>query len=187
MHVRKVRTRLTIHLLIFSSSSKEGKRKCSFPSQILREKGTKKGGEVPMSAFMVADTTINYVVNWLRREIDRLPIISHKLKYVGFDTGGSDWAERLGQAMFQLNIEAVNDRYGSSEAARFRKLDYRFEHTEAVSLMQVLKSLQCWLYQCNEGDVPTTELYGLLDTDVQMYLMDTIITKLPEYEEATWG
>jgi hypothetical protein len=53
--------------------------------------------------------------------------------------------------------------------------------------MQVLKSLQCWLYQCNEGDVPTTELYGLFDTDVQMYLMDTIITKLPEYEEATWG
>jgi hypothetical protein len=140
-----------------------------------------------MSAFMVADNTINYVVNWLRREIDRLPIISHKLKGVGFDTSVPGWAERLGQAMFLLNSKAVEARYGNGEAARFRKLDYRFEHTEAVSLMQVLKSLQCWLYQCNEGDIPTNELYGLLDTDVQLYLMDTIITKLPEYEEAAWG
>jgi hypothetical protein len=27
-----------------------------------------------MSAFIVADKTINYVVNWLRREIDRLRV-----------------------------------------------------------------------------------------------------------------
>jgi hypothetical protein len=140
-----------------------------------------------MSAFMVADKTINYIVNWLRREIERLPIISQKLKEAGFDTSVPGWAEKLGQAMFQLNTEAVNARYGNGQAEKFRKLDYRFEHTEAVSLMQVLKSLQCWVYQCNEGDVPTTELYGLLDTDVQMYLMDTIITKLPEYEKANWG
>jgi hypothetical protein len=140
-----------------------------------------------MSAFMVEDKTINYVVNWLRREIDRLPIISHKLKTVGFDTGESGWAEKLGQAMFQLNRNAVDARYGNGEAAKFRQLDYRFEHTEAVSLMQVLKSLQCWLYQCTEGDVPETALFGLFDTDVQMYLMDKIITALPEYEQADWG
>jgi hypothetical protein len=140
-----------------------------------------------MSAFMVKDKMINYVVNWLRREIDRLPIIAHKLKEVGFDMSQAGWAERLGQEMFLLNIKAVNARYGSGEAARFRKLDYRFDHTEAVSLMQLLKSLQCWLYQCNEGDVPESALYGLFDTDVQLYLMDTIISKLPEYEEAEWG
>jgi hypothetical protein len=164
---------------------REGK---GFPSQktILTEEN-RKGGELPMSAFMVADKTINYVVNWLRREIDRLPLISHKLKEVGFDTGVPGWAEKLGQAMFQLNIIAVDARYGNGEAGKFRKLDYHFEHTEAVSLMQVLKSLQCWLYQCNEGDVPETELYGFFDTDVQMYLMDKIITALPEYEEAEWG
>jgi hypothetical protein len=140
-----------------------------------------------MSAFMVADTTINNVVNWLRRNIDQFSIIPHKLKEVGFDTSESGWAERLGYAMFQLNIEAVEARYGKGEAAKFRQLDYRFKHTEAVSLMQVLKSLRCWLYQCNEGDVPETELYGLFDTDVQMYLMGKIITALPEYEKAEWG
>jgi hypothetical protein len=142
-----------------------------------------------MSAFMVNDTAINYVVNWLRRNRDQFSfsVIPHKLKELGFDTSVAGWAERLGQAMFQLNIDAVEARYGSGEAVKFRQLDYRFEHTEAVSLMQVLKSLQCWLYQCNEGAVPETELYGLFDTDVQMFLMGKIITSLPEYEEADWG
>jgi hypothetical protein len=140
-----------------------------------------------MSAFMVADTTINYIVNWLRREIDRLPVISQKLKAAGFDTSTSDWAERLGYAMFLLNIKAVDTRYGNAQAEKFRKLDYRFEHTEAVSLVQVLKSLECWLYQCCEGEVRETALYTLFGSDVRLYLMSKIIDGMPEYEEADWG
>jgi hypothetical protein len=140
-----------------------------------------------MSAFMVEDKTINYVVNWLRRNIDQLSLIPHKLKELGVDTSAEGWAERLGQAMFQLNVNGVDRRYGFGAAAKFRKLGYRFEHTEPVSLVQVLKSLRCWLYQCNEGDVSETALYGLFDNDVQLYLMSKIIDALPEYQNAYWG
>jgi hypothetical protein len=146
-----------------------------------------KGGEYPLSAFMVEDKTINYIVNWLRRNIDQFSLIPHKLKELGFDTSADGWAERLGQAMFQLNVNAVDSRYRFGAAAKFRKLGYRFEHTEAVSLVQVLKSLQCWLYQCNEGDIPETALYELFADDIQLSLMDKIITALPEYEKAYWG
>jgi hypothetical protein len=89
--------------------------------------------------------------------------------------------------MFQLNINAVDARYGSGEAMKFRKLDYRYEVIEPVPLVQVLKSLQCWLYQCNEGAVPETALYQLFDNDVQLYLMNEIIDTLPEYQNAVWG
>jgi hypothetical protein len=65
-----------------------------------------------MSAFLVADNTINYVVNWLRREEDRLYLFTGKLQKLGFNPSNAGWAERLGHAMFQLNIKAVNDRYG---------------------------------------------------------------------------
>ena len=140
-----------------------------------------------MSAFIVADKTINNVVNWLQREIDHLSLIPDKLQKLGVDTTEDGWAERLGYAMFQLNINAVDARYGNGEAKKFRKLDYRYQVTIPVPLVQVLKSLQCWLYQCNEGDVPTTALYGLFDTDVQMYLMSKIIDTLPEYQHAEWG
>jgi hypothetical protein len=142
-----------------------------------------------MSAYIVADKTINTVVNWLRRDVDldRFSHIPHKLTELGFDTGRSGWAERLGYAMFQLNIIVVAVRYGSDEARKSRPLTYRYEVIEPVPLVQVLKSLQCWLYQCNEKDIPTTALYTLFDNDVQVYLMTEIIDTLPEYQHAVWG
>jgi hypothetical protein len=95
----------------------------------------RKEGETKMSAYIVADKTINNVVNWLRRKIDELTVIPPKLKEVGIDTNIPGWEEILGHEMFQLNIKAVDARYGSDEAVTFRKLDYRFEHTDAVSLV----------------------------------------------------
>jgi hypothetical protein len=140
-----------------------------------------------MSAFIVADKTINHIVNWLRREKFLVSAIPYKLKGLGFDTGKAGWAERLGYAMFQLNVIAVEARYGSGEAKRFRPLDYRYEVTHTVPLVQVLKSLQCWLYQCCEGEAPETALYQLFDHDVRVYLMGKIISQLPEYQRAEWG
>jgi hypothetical protein len=140
-----------------------------------------------MSAFIVEDKTINNVVNWLRREIDRLSFIPDKLQKLGFDTTEDGWAERLGYAMFQLNINAVDARYGNRETEKFRKLDYRYQVTVPVPLVPVLKSLQCWLYQCSGGAVPETEMYQLFDNEVQLYLMTEIIDTLPEYQNAVWG
>jgi hypothetical protein len=109
-----------------------------------------------MSAYIVADKTINNIVNWLRRDVDldRFSHIPHKLTELGFDTGKSGWEERLGYAMFQLNVIAVDIRYGSDKVRKFRPLTYRYEVTEPMPLVQVLKSLHCWLYQCSEGDIP---------------------------------
>ncbi len=140
-----------------------------------------------MSAFMVEDRTINYVVNWLRREIESFSLLPKKLKELRIDPNEAGWAEKLGQQMFQLNIAAVDSRYGSGQAATFRTLDYRYQVTEPVPLVQVLKSLQCWLYQCCEGGEPASVLYTLFDTDVRVYLMSKIISMLPEYEDAYWG
>jgi hypothetical protein len=143
-----------------------------------------------MSAFIVADKTINTIVHWLDRALEETygtTIIRQKLLEQGFDASEAGWTDRLGYAMFQLNVIAVDARYGSGEAKRFRPLDYHYEVPESVPLVQVLKSLQCWLYQCNEGDVPTTALYMLFDTEVQLYLMTEIIDTLPEYQHAYWG
>jgi hypothetical protein len=143
-----------------------------------------------MSAYIVADKTINNIVNWLGRELEEIYgtiIIRQKLLELGVDPSIVGWAEILGHEMFLLNIKAVDTRYGSGEARKFRPLDYHYEVTEPIPMVQVLKSLQCWLYQCNEGDIPTTALYMLFDNDVQVYLMTEIIDTLPEYQHAVWG
>ena len=143
-----------------------------------------------MSAYIVADKTINNIVNQLDRALAEAYgtiSIRQKLLALGFDTSKAGWAERLGYAMFQLNVIAVETRYGNGATKKFRPLDYRYKVTHTVPLVQVLKSLQCWLYQCNGDDVPQTALYELFDNDVQLYLMTEIIDALPEYQNAYWG
>lgn len=140
-----------------------------------------------MSAFMVEDKTINRVVTWLTYEVmtsryslDRL---SRKYK---IDLIGEKCDEKLAYAMFQLNCDGVNARYGASEAEKFRPLDFAYRPEWCLSLVQVLKSLQCWMYQCCEGDVPQSNLYRFFE-EVEAYLASKIVKDLPEYNKAEWG
>jgi hypothetical protein len=140
-----------------------------------------------MSAFMVEDKTINRVVTWIAQEVLRNEWFKDKVeKATGIDTTKTDWEEELGKAMFQLNIDGMNDRYGEGEAKRFRKLNYLYTPAYCTRI-QVLRSMQCWLYQCAEGEVVKNPLYQFFDIVIAPYLMSSIISDLPEYQRAEWG
>jgi hypothetical protein len=140
-----------------------------------------------MSAFMVKDETINRVVEWLYWEVTKNQWLRDKLETAsGIDTTTYAWAEALGKAMFDLNIAGVNDRYRDGEAGKFRKLTYHYTPGHG-SPIQVLKSLQCWLYQCTEGEVVKQPLYQFFQDEVEPHLMSSIINDLPEYRAAEWG
>ena len=148
-----------------------------------------------MSAYMVEDKTINRIVNWLKREVFRNSYLKEKTeKVLGISVGSDKWAQTVGKALFKLNIDGVNDRYGEGEAQRFRKLNYAYlpDHpttlyTSLGARIQVLKSMQCFLYQCMEGEVVKNPLYRLFREVVEPHLMSSIIHDLPEYDEAEWG
>ncbi len=140
-----------------------------------------------MSAFMVEDKTINRVVTWLTREVQRNRFTLDWLaREYGVDIESAGWDEKLAQAMFQLNCDGVNARYGNGEAEKFRPLNFTFQPEDCSSLVQVFKSLQCWNYQCSEGDVPETKLYQFFE-EVEHHLALKIVMDLPEYDKATWG
>src|SRR2546423_13674024 len=101
-----------------------------------------------MSAFMVEDTTINTVVAWLTRAIATSPTfdLDRLARKYDVDLVSDRWDEKLAHAMFQLNCDAVNARYGEGEAEKFRPLNFTYK-AEYASPVQVFKSLQCWHYQ----------------------------------------
>ncbi len=141
-----------------------------------------------MSAFMVEDKTINRVVSWFRREVatNRHFTLDWLAREYGVDLERAGWDEKLAQAMFQLNCDGVTERYGKGEAEKFRPLNFTYQPEDYSSLVQVLKSLQCWKYQCSEGDVPETKLYQFFE-GVEHHLALKIVMNLPEYEKAKWG
>ena len=140
-----------------------------------------------MSAFVVEDETINRVITFL--SIDReLDYLRRQIKdETGCDLRTPEGCAELGTAMFDLNCNAVNQRYEPDAAAQFRELDYEYRLVPFSRAMQVYKSLGCWLYQCSEGDVPETSLLYSAMQRVKADLADHIISRLPEYDSCNWG
>jgi len=140
-----------------------------------------------MSAFLVQDKTINEVIGMLALSEDLFDtsFFIRKLKDAGYDLrDGGD--ERLGNAMFALNVRAVEARYRPGTATQFRKLDYRYERCYAIGKIQGLKNLDCWMYQCTEGTIPEDPLYKLME-QIADSIRRSLVSRMPEYEKATWG
>lgn len=107
-----------------------------------------------MSAYVVQDECINQIVTWLcsaRQQWERNRI-EEALAQQGCI--GDTFEEKLGNAMFELNCNAVDQRYGDGQAKEFRELNYAFAAKYTGSAYAVYDRIGEWIYQCSEGDVP---------------------------------
>ena len=155
-----------------------------------------------MSAFVVDVETINGALGFLNRAQHRQAMYAAStLKQAGYPVDDTDRLAALGQAMYDLNLEAVHQRYPDCETDddlpgiigpkvyKFRLVGLSavvFDADVPVTIYQALKSLECWHYQCSEGDVPERPLFQTMETVIN-YLQSAIISSLPEYERANWG
>lgn len=96
--------------------------------------------------------------------------------------------EELADAMTLMNVEALRQRYGEIDP------DYFMESVESVDLnavpkklrpVQFFKSLQCFMYQCTEGNVPDSAQYKALNA-YEKDVPRRIIMNMPAYEKARW-
>jgi hypothetical protein len=134
-----------------------------------------------MSAFIVPSTTINQVLR-------HLPLInpsSDAARDLVWHLRSDDSVQELGQSMMDLNIKAVTSRYGEGRLEQFRAAAYRYVAGEPASVIQAYKSLQCWLYQCTEGDVPETDFYKTMQR-VHAEMAHAIVQGMHAYELASW-
>ena len=139
-----------------------------------------------MSAFVVSDLTINRVVSYLHY-LACSNVLGHTmLENIGFDLKSEVDCKALAEAMFSLNVHAVDQRYGDGQAQEFRALDFHYNPIVPPSAIQALKSLSCWHYQCTEGDTTEHLLYRSMD-EIQNILALHIVYSLKEYDQAEWG
>jgi len=99
--------------------------------------------------------------------------------------------EHLADAMLAMNIDAFRQRYGIKallvEDLDRIDLDKRnWGPLAGFSRVQMYKSLQCFLYQCSEGDVDEKPLYKTLSA-IRELLAPSVNEDSPEYEAAEWG
>ena len=102
--------------------------------------------------------------------------------------------ERIFNALAGTNLEALEQRYDKETAAEmFDGKNYEDGHDiwqareDGIQPWhyQLLKSLQCYIYQCSEGNVPDSPIYKAIDKLIDRLAM-YIACNQKEYEEADW-
>jgi len=134
-----------------------------------------------MSAFIVSQKTVNRIIDYIAWNSNKDLYMLRILNNAGYKL--PDDVIKLGQDMVALNYGAVNERYSEEEKPeKFQRI-----RNLRASLIQTVKSLQCFLYQCTEGeDFENSKLYQGLRR-LEEHLLNEIVTSLPAYEKAVWG
>ena len=166
-----------------------------------------------MSAYLVNDETIN-LVSKLLVEDKTINLITDLFCY-GYkqnlkasepiepkQTGG--WSSKLAIELKRMNLKALEARYPTNwqeltEHQGIKQIDIEMEdgeilpgfvvfddqHPYGETLPQKLKHVQCFLYQCNEGDISETPLFKAVQR-LEAEMKNVIINELASYQEATW-
>ena len=146
-----------------------------------------------MLAFVVENKTISRILvgiqylqadrivrdgSWLAdRFLDRLG--KHPLS--NLNMSDRDDLNKAGQALLDLNVSSVNQRYNENDTAIFQ-----FIHVPVPGKYQLLKTIRCFLYQASEGDCSQRPLYVALER-LSYDLALSIVEYTEEYDRADWG
>ena len=134
-----------------------------------------------MSAYLVSDTTLYKAMRAIK--VACRNSWNHDLK--------DELEANPGNVFYKLNHlnrHALNQRYDEP----IGKASYKFNSSEWINAnlnnnhVEVYKALTCFMYQCSEGSTIKRKLYKQLDK-LENSLASYIISKLPEYNQASWG
>lgn len=151
-----------------------------------------------MSAFMMSNESLAKITAYVHRKIVedkyRLDYIqdirdvcreyekaNNKVVNTGFISD-----ETLYRVLELMNAESLKQRYGDAIEENISESVPAIPFWGYLNKVEIYKLLNCYTYQCCEGNVPETKLYKAikqLETD----LCHSIVRAMPEYEAAPWG
>lgn len=140
-----------------------------------------------MSSFIVEDKTINRILSFLSYH-NTSSVNDMQIKYwiekQKIDTSDEVSKTQFGRKLFELNLDAVNQRYTAKTSADFiEEFNYSYVYTK---IEQVYKSLCCFTYQCNEGNVPNCKLYKAMEK-LEDILAHMIANREADKIKAEWA
>lgn len=138
-----------------------------------------------MSAYIVEDETMDRCVRAILDggHYDLVIELADKATRVAL-AAEDDKRTALGRLLFRMNEDAVAFRY-DERADRASSKTYSYTHRSA-EMVELFKSLDCFTYQCSEGDVPKRPLFRLCEA-IQARIACGIVRLSDSYNRAAWG
>jgi hypothetical protein len=93
--------------------------------------------------------------------------------------------DRLGNDLSDLNWQAVCVRYKNHDDLDNPLLGDYSTKPPSLSKPAMVKTLDCYLYQCSQGNIPKNKLFQTV-CDLRARLVRSIIESLEEYQSAPW-
>ena len=143
-----------------------------------------------MSSFVVDPQVINRALMLLKMREEGV-YLRRSMLAAGFPCESREELAALGAAMYALNVQATVWRYDGDDEPPGTYDDegvlvpYRYALADG-GRYSYLKALNCWHYQCLEGDVPKDPLFRAWE-EVAHQVAASIVQDLPQYEAARWG
>jgi len=139
-----------------------------------------------MSAFMVNTNVMAKVVTAILLNLDTFDGEStQRTALLAVPTDAQKAAgTKIGRKLLRMNRRALHARYGCSGDNPLPR--FVFERWADATPVEQFKAVHCLLYQCSEGKIPTSPLYGELNR-VASELAQRIVQDLPDYDKASWG
>ncbi len=136
-----------------------------------------------MSAFLVDQKTINQILTYLVKTPEDSPLRIPLLK-IGYNLNDAFCVQRLGEAMVELNIFSLQERYPHDWIDMIYDDAFLLEFEPCQNKAQPLKSLHCFTYQACEGRAEDDELFKAL-YEIEDMMPD--FRRTQEYDDADWG
>lgn len=132
-----------------------------------------------MSAFVVSELTIRRVVALLvNGEARLLPSVG------GILTDDYENADRIGNTLWALNVQAVNGRYPNDAPEQVPTYVHRhLRVSSGAARIDAYKALLCLIYQCCEDVTKDAPLLAELK-DAAARLAHQIISDTPEFADS---
>jgi hypothetical protein len=139
-----------------------------------------------MSAFMVNTNVMAKVVTAILLNFDKFhgEGTCRRALLAAPSDAQKEAGTKIGRNLFLMNRRALGARYGCGEHLSLP--EFVFERWADATPIAQFKAMCCLLYQCSEGEVPNTPLYGELNRAAGE-LAQRIVQDLPEYDKASWG
>lgn len=160
-----------------------------------------------MSCFIVDPKTVAAIANYIAAQINggfnctHLAVdIPHEFIESVSDKYNFAKPEFIFKKLYRLNWEAFNTRYEgrypenldqcSADMRKFAEYDApltgMFEHKIEAQHWQMLKSMECFLYQCAESAEIENSVEYKTVRNMKNALKDRIVHNMAEYEAAEW-
>ena len=106
-----------------------------------------------------------------------------------YDPMGNFSYKNMFRALEDMNVRALNARYGDPIEIVYENIPQEPavpDPGNKKDSVQLYKTMRCYLYQCEEGKVPDSDLYKIVKLMAGKLAAD-IVGALPEFEAAAWN